>query len=185
MNNLLRRIRRLAPPNLATLKALVEHLARVAEREPANKMTAANLGVIFSPVVFHSDSDDAATIESAMNSSKDLVMEVLIAQHAFLFDGLPTDGRLSRAPSDSANRVLSPPPPSLPPQPFHQHAQQVHDQLLEIRLDPERQRQPFHHEVERPPMHPPSSSADAYDTTRRSESLVDSRESPNPSCECR
>lgn len=66
--SLARRLRRLAVPNQATLKALVEHLARVVEHESTNKMTAANLGVIFSPVVFQEE--EVATIESAKNSAK-------------------------------------------------------------------------------------------------------------------
>ncbi|ORY90831.1 hypothetical protein BCR35DRAFT_107786 [Leucosporidium creatinivorum] len=126
--SLARRLRRLAVPNQATLKALVEHLARVVEHEPTNKMTAANLGVIFAPVVFQEE--EVATIESAKNSAKDLVMEVLISQHATLFEGLPADlaaGRLSRAPSGSASRALSPARHQTPP-----FEQQVQQQILKI-----------------------------------------------------
>lgn len=96
-------------------------------------------------------------------------MEVLVAQHAFLFDGLPTDGRLSRAPSDSANRVLSPPAPPQPSQEQAYHAQQVHAQLLHIQQPHEQQLQPPQPHFERPALQP-SSSADAYelDTTRTS-----------------
>jgi hypothetical protein len=66
--SLARRLRRLAVPNQATLKALVEHLARVVEHESTNKMTAANLGVIFAPVVFQEE--EVASIESAKNNAK-------------------------------------------------------------------------------------------------------------------
>lgn len=152
-------------------------------------MTAANLGVIFSPVVF--GEDEAATIESVQNSAKvrsgsfpvtvthpltspppaqDLVMEVLISQHVSLFEGLPADlaaGRLSRAPSGSASRALSPTGDQQ-----WQQVQQIQQQVQQLNVnsqtsDQQQQlsRQPSSAQEERPSLPPsaPSSSADAYD----------------------
>lgn len=59
---LIRRIRRLSPPQQATLKALCQHLARVVEYEPVNKMTASNLGMVFSTVVF--GEEEGTTLET-------------------------------------------------------------------------------------------------------------------------
>ncbi|GAA6033406.1 hypothetical protein JCM8097_006735 [Rhodosporidiobolus ruineniae] len=110
---LMRRIRRLSPPQQATLKALCEHLARVAEREQTNKMGVSNLGLILSPVVFVED--DAASLESALHTTKDVVMEVLIRQHVQLFDGLPIEPPVpSRRPSGAIATLVQqqPGPPS-------------------------------------------------------------------------
>ncbi|GAA5877419.1 hypothetical protein JCM1840_006095 [Sporobolomyces johnsonii] len=106
--SLVRRIRRLSPPQQATLKALCQHLARVADQENVNKMSASNLGLIFSTVVF--GEDESATLESLANS-KDSVMELLIKQHASLLDGLPVEAPplvRSRHPSGSISGLVSP-----------------------------------------------------------------------------
>ncbi|BGP18844.1 hypothetical protein JCM10213_003499 [Rhodosporidiobolus nylandii] len=106
---LVRRLRRLSPPQQATLKALCQHLARVAEHQQVNKMGVSNLALIFTTVVF--GEDEGATLETAMQGSTDNVMEVLITQHATLFDGLPTElppvARSRRPSGDFA--PLSPP----------------------------------------------------------------------------
>lgn len=96
MTSLSRRLRRLPAVNQATLKALVEHLARVAQNEQSNKMPASNLGLIFSAIAFSVD-DEAITLEFARNSTKDLVMEVLISQHSALFEELPLDTTKARS----------------------------------------------------------------------------------------
>jgi hypothetical protein len=58
MNNFLflrGKIRRLPSVHQATLKAIVEHLARVAANSEKNKMDAKNLAIIFSGVIFGED----------------------------------------------------------------------------------------------------------------------------------
>lgn len=65
---LTRRIRRLPPPNQATLKTLAEHLSKVVEHEQTTRMTASNLSMVFGPVVF--GEDEAVTLESAQNTKK-------------------------------------------------------------------------------------------------------------------
>ncbi|GAA6020163.1 hypothetical protein JCM11491_005550 [Sporobolomyces phaffii] len=105
---LMRRIRRLSPPQQATLKTLCQHLARVAEHESINKMSASNLGLIFSTVVF--GEDEGATLETLQNS-KDSTMELLIKQQAVLFEGLPLDQPplvRSRHPSGNLDHIVRP-----------------------------------------------------------------------------
>ncbi|GAA5879873.1 hypothetical protein JCM8547_006222 [Rhodosporidiobolus lusitaniae] len=109
---LIRRLRRLSPPQQATLKALCEHLARVAAHEAVNKMGVSNLALIFSTVVF--GEEEAASLEAALHTTKDVAMELLIEQHAHLFEGLPAEPpALSRSRRPSGNLAsLVPPPPS-------------------------------------------------------------------------
>ena len=49
------KIRRLPGVHRASLKALVEHLSRIASHADKNKMDAKNLAIVFSPVVFGED----------------------------------------------------------------------------------------------------------------------------------
>lgn len=49
------KIRRLPPVHQATLKAIVEHLSRVAARAERNKMDARNLAISFGTVIFGED----------------------------------------------------------------------------------------------------------------------------------
>lgn len=107
-------------------------------------------------------------------------MEVLISQHATLFEGLPADlvaGRLSRAPSGSASRALSPARHQTPP--FEQQVQQQILQLQQASLNEQQQSVSVQSPppVEAPPQQltpqplpsddrprlQPSSSADMYD----------------------
>jgi RhoGAP domain len=46
------KIRRLPAVHRASLKAVVEHLSRIASHAEKNKMDAKNLAIVFSPVVF-------------------------------------------------------------------------------------------------------------------------------------
>lgn len=49
------KIRRLPPVHQATLKAIIEHLARVISRSSKNKMDAKNLAIVFGGVIFGDD----------------------------------------------------------------------------------------------------------------------------------
>ena len=49
------KMRRLPPVHQATLKAIVEHLTRVAARSDKNKMDAKNLAIVFGSVIFAED----------------------------------------------------------------------------------------------------------------------------------
>lgn len=48
-------MRRLPPVHQATLKAILEHLARVAARAEKNKMDVKNLAIVFGSVIFGED----------------------------------------------------------------------------------------------------------------------------------
>lgn len=116
-------------------------------------------------------------------------MEVLISQHATLFEGLPADlaaGRLSRAPSGSASRALSPSRHQTPP--FEQQVQQQILKLQQTSLQEQQQPSPLQSppSYQAPPQPQqvlpnddrprlqPSSSADMYDVnTARPPTSVD------------
>lgn len=49
------KMRRLPPVHQATLKAILEHLARVAARTEKNKMDFKNLAIVFGGVIFGED----------------------------------------------------------------------------------------------------------------------------------
>lgn len=49
------KIRRLPPVHQATLKAILEHLAKVAAHSDKNKMDAKNLAIVFGSVIFGED----------------------------------------------------------------------------------------------------------------------------------
>ena len=49
------KMRRLPQVHQATLKALVEHLARVVSRSDKNKMDARNLAIVFGGMIFGDD----------------------------------------------------------------------------------------------------------------------------------
>ncbi|KAI0005390.1 hypothetical protein BJV74DRAFT_804021 [Russula compacta] len=79
------KIRRLPGVHRASLKALVEHLSRVASRAEKNKMDAKNLAIVFSPVIFGEDEIPQGDLLS-VQPTKDSVMEDLIENAHTLFD---------------------------------------------------------------------------------------------------
>ena len=101
------KMRRLPPVHLATLKAVVEHLARVAAQSDKNKMDAKNLAIIFGTVIFGEDempkngdllsvqgwkvasSDSTITHALVKSPPQDSLMEDLINNAQLLFDDQP------------------------------------------------------------------------------------------------
>ncbi|KAH9964547.1 hypothetical protein BC827DRAFT_1259589 [Russula dissimulans] len=79
------KIRRLPAVHRASLKALLEHLSRVASHADTNKMDAKNLAIVFSPVIFGEDEVPQGDLLS-MQPAKDTVMENLIENAHTLFD---------------------------------------------------------------------------------------------------
>ncbi|KAI0307495.1 hypothetical protein B0F90DRAFT_1674209 [Multifurca ochricompacta] len=79
------KIRRLPPVHRTSLKALVEHLSRVASHADKNKMDPKNLAIVFSPVVFGEDEIPQGDLLS-VQPTKDSVMENLIENAYTLFD---------------------------------------------------------------------------------------------------
>jgi len=68
-------MRRLPPVHQATLKAIIEHLARVASRSDKNKMDPKNLAIVFGGVIFGEDE---------MPKGGDLLSVQTIKVHHFL-----------------------------------------------------------------------------------------------------
>ncbi|KDQ30407.1 hypothetical protein PLEOSDRAFT_1062427 [Pleurotus ostreatus PC15] len=95
------KLRRLPPVHQATLKALLEHLARVAARQEKNKMGPKNLAIVFGAVVFGEDENmgvgDGLFIlprGSILTRSQDTLMEDMIT-HAHI---LCSDEHMNDAP---------------------------------------------------------------------------------------
>lgn len=78
------RIRRLPAINQATLKAIIEHLAKIASHSDQNKMNASNLSIIFGPLLLSQADHDATSIAAAME--EDRVTEDLILYADTIFD---------------------------------------------------------------------------------------------------
>ncbi|KAI0252694.1 hypothetical protein BJV78DRAFT_331476 [Lactifluus subvellereus] len=79
------KIRRLPAVHRASLRALVEHLSRIASNAAKNKMDAKNLAIVFGPVVFGEDEIPQGDLLS-IQPTKDSVMEDLIENAPVLFD---------------------------------------------------------------------------------------------------
>ncbi|EGO28450.1 hypothetical protein SERLADRAFT_445900 [Serpula lacrymans var. lacrymans S7.9] len=84
------KIRRLPHVHRATLKAIVEHLGRVAAMSEKNKMDPKNLAIIFGGVIFGEDELPKGGDLLSVQSWKDSSMEDLIINAGTLFDEHPT-----------------------------------------------------------------------------------------------
>ncbi|TDL28854.1 hypothetical protein BD410DRAFT_760544 [Rickenella mellea] len=95
------KIRRLPAVHQATLKTIVEHLARVAAHSEKNKMDPKNLAIIFAAVIFGEDEMPKNGDLLSMQNWKDSLMEDLIIHANKLFD-------------DKSSTSSSPPLPPAP-----------------------------------------------------------------------
>ncbi|KAF5375014.1 hypothetical protein D9758_000090 [Tetrapyrgos nigripes] len=100
------KIRRLPPVHQATLRYLVEHLARVASHSEKNKMDAKNLAIVFGAVIFGEDQLPAGGDLLSVQTWKDSLMEDLITHAHTLF-------------SDDQSAHPLPPPPLGEPTPHY------------------------------------------------------------------
>jgi len=101
------KIRRLPGVHRASLKALVEHLSRVASHADKNKMDAKNLAIVFSPVIFGEDEIPQGDLLS-VQPTKDSLMENIIDNAHTLFDErLPSSPPLPPAPTGEPVPVIS------------------------------------------------------------------------------
>ncbi|RDB29694.1 Rho GTPase-activating protein 27 [Hypsizygus marmoreus] len=80
------KMRRLPSVHQATLKAIVEHLARVVTFSEKNKMDAKNLAIVFGGVIFGEDEMPKGGDLLSVQSWKDSLMEDLITNAHVLFD---------------------------------------------------------------------------------------------------
>ncbi|EIW64964.1 RhoGAP-domain-containing protein [Trametes versicolor FP-101664 SS1] len=121
------KMRRLPAIHQATLKALVEHLAKVASNAEKNKMDPRNLAIVFGSVIFGEDEMPKGADLLSVQSWKDSLMEDLINNAHILFSqaGSPPlpPAPLHEGPPPSASygsthtRVSNMPPPPLPASP--------------------------------------------------------------------
>ncbi|THH12879.1 hypothetical protein EW146_g7284 [Bondarzewia mesenterica] len=121
------KMRRLPAIHRATLKALVEHLARVAANSEKNKMDAKNLAIVFGGVIFGEDEIPQGADLLSVQAWKDTLMEDLIENAQVLFDDRapPSSPPLPPAPAgepvpvysygSAHTKVSSVPVPDLPP----------------------------------------------------------------------
>lgn len=99
------KIRRLPPIHQITLKVIVQHLSKVAQHADQNKMTAANLSVVFSPCLLSEADHETTSVAAAMEEDK--TMEDLILYCNDIFD-LKTAGAPLLPPiSSSRNGELA------------------------------------------------------------------------------
>ncbi|KAG8851346.1 hypothetical protein FRB96_009411 [Tulasnella sp. 330] len=80
------KIRRLPPIHQATLRLLVEHLARVAAHSSHNKMDTKNLSIVFGTPLFGEDELPTGTDILSIASFKDTVLEDLVNYCPILFE---------------------------------------------------------------------------------------------------
>ncbi|KAI6045164.1 hypothetical protein EDC04DRAFT_2889347 [Pisolithus marmoratus] len=121
------KIRRLPAVHRETLRAVVEHLARVAGRSEKNKMDIKNLAIVFSNVIFGEDELVKGTDLLSIQHVKDTRMEDLILNAPQLFEEHPPSNSppLPAAPAgeippvyqygSSHTKIASVPPPLQPP----------------------------------------------------------------------
>ncbi|KAJ8520565.1 hypothetical protein ONZ45_g2612 [Pleurotus djamor] len=117
------KFRRLPPIHQATLKALIEHLARVAAREEKNKMGKKNLAIVFGTVVFGEDENMAGDNKDGDGPSapmddtllrrtfvKDTLMEDMIAHAHILFSDDQAPPKVDAAAIPTIPDEKTPPP---------------------------------------------------------------------------
>ncbi|KAG8823943.1 hypothetical protein FRC19_002817 [Serendipita sp. 401] len=90
------KIRRLPAIHQSTLRAMLEHLAKVAANQKSNKMDAKNLAVVFGPVILGEEPLPAGV--DLLTMTKDTLMEDLINSTKALYDSHPSDERSSSPP---------------------------------------------------------------------------------------
>lgn len=99
-SNFKSRIRRMPPIHQATLRALLIHLSYVASFSEQNKMTVANLAVVFSPVILSDVDPDTTSL--AVAAEEDKTLEDMIVYCANIFSIPPCE------------ETLLPPVPGIP-----------------------------------------------------------------------
>ncbi|KAG2345304.1 RhoGAP-domain-containing protein [Suillus weaverae] len=93
------KIRRLPAVHRATLRALVEHLTRVASNADKNKMDAKNLAIVFGAVIFGEDEIPKGGDLLSVQSWKDTLMEDMINNAREIFEDLPPAGNSPPLPA--------------------------------------------------------------------------------------
>ncbi|CAI5764972.1 GEM-interacting protein isoform X1 [Podarcis lilfordi] len=92
-------LRKLLPTNYNTLRHLIAHLYRVAERYEDNKMSPNNLGIIFGPTLIHPPLSNEVSMSCLVDSGyQSQLIEFLILNYERIFgmDDLPPSGLCER-----------------------------------------------------------------------------------------
>ncbi|EJF66392.1 RhoGAP-domain-containing protein [Dichomitus squalens] len=141
------KIRRLPAIHQATLRALVEHLARVAANSDKNKMDPKNLAIVFGSVIFGEDEMPKGGDILGMQSWKDTLMEDLIVNAHILFQQSGSSSPpLPSAPlnepaapvaygSQHTKVLSSMPPPPVPASPRKGHKKSASTSTVRSSLD--------------------------------------------------
>ncbi|KAI0963113.1 hypothetical protein AcW1_000286 [Taiwanofungus camphoratus] len=102
------KLRRLPPIHQAMLKAVVDHLARVAAQSEKNKMDVKNLAIVFCAVIFGEDDVPKGGDLLSVQSWKDTLMEDLITNAQVLFQASVNESPpLPPAPLGEAPAVVT------------------------------------------------------------------------------
>ncbi|KAJ6575529.1 hypothetical protein B0H10DRAFT_1963810 [Mycena sp. CBHHK59/15] len=106
------KIRRLPPVHQATLRAILEHLARVVAFSEKNKMDAKNLAIVFGGVIFGEDEIPKGGDLLSVQTWKDSLMEDLILHAHILYDenGAGVDNAVHHSPPLPATPAGEPVP---------------------------------------------------------------------------
>ena len=108
--SLSKRLRRLSPPHAATLKVVIQHLARVAQHAPTTRMNESNLALLLTSAIIGDIAADenGGTTDLLSQTGKvsqlfhrilfllnarpqDCVLETIIKYHETLFDGIAAE----------------------------------------------------------------------------------------------
>ncbi|KAI0768636.1 hypothetical protein BD413DRAFT_563758 [Trametes elegans] len=123
------KMRRLPAIHQATLRAIVEHLAKVAVHADKNKMDPKNLAIVFGSVIFGEDEIPKGVDLLSVQSWKDSLMEDLITNASVLFSQaasppLPpaplNEGTPSVSYGSTHTKISNMPPPPVPTSPRRQ-----------------------------------------------------------------
>ncbi|KAA1468463.1 RhoGAP-domain-containing protein [Dentipellis sp. KUC8613] len=104
------KIRRLPPIHKASLRAIVEHLSRVAAHQEKNKMDPKNLAIVFGTVIFGEDEMPPGADLLSLQTWKDSLMEDLITNAGVLFvdeQPAPSSPPLPPAPAGEPTPVYN------------------------------------------------------------------------------
>ncbi|XP_027888039.1 active breakpoint cluster region-related protein-like [Xiphophorus couchianus] len=82
-NCMMHLLRSLPDPNLMTFLTLLEHLKRVAEKEPVNKMSLHNLGTVFGPTLLRPSESESAKGQHITCASDIWSHDVMAQVHDF------------------------------------------------------------------------------------------------------
>ena len=79
-------VRSLPRSHFETLRFLLRHLSRVAQKSGVNKMEPSNLAIVFGPTLMRAQGDDIAVAAVMNMGTQNSVIENLLIQIDWIFD---------------------------------------------------------------------------------------------------